>query len=261
MRQGGGYVGIHGAADSARGLPQFQWPWYGNLVGGWFTNHPSGQNGFGHCGSCIHAEVITEDAEHPATAHLAPRWTIVDELYNFDRHVRGDVHTLLSLNEDSYQRSLNSGNAANNPLVLMGGDHPISWCQNWDGGKAFSHILGHARWLYYDESFMQIILGGILTTADQAAANCSSYRETALFIAGAAGAGALSADAATEAADQLAAAKAHYLAKRYTDTLAPLNAIAELAASEAAGTAEARAELAAQARALREWMQQINRPA
>ena len=261
MRQGGGYVGIHGAADSARGLPQFQWPWYGNLVGGWFTNHPSGQNGFGHCGSCIHAEVITEDAEHPATAHLAPRWTIVDELYNFDRHVRGDVHTLLSLDEDSYQRSLNAGNAANNPLVLMGGDHPISWCQNWDGGKAFSHILGHARWLYYDESFMQIILGGILTTADQAAANCSSYRETALFIGGAAGDGALAADAATEAADQLAVAKAHYLAKRYTDTLAPLNAIAELAASEAAGTAEARAELAPQARALREWMQQVNRPA
>ena len=105
--------------------------------------------------------------------------------------MRGDVHTLLSLNEDSYQRSLNAGNAANKPLVLMGGDHPISWCQNWDGGKAFSHILGHARWLYYDESFMQIILGGIHTTADQAAANCSSYRETALFIAGAAGAGAL----------------------------------------------------------------------
>ena len=69
----------------------------------------------------------------------------VDELYNFDRHMRADVHTLLSLNEASYQRSLNSGNAATNPLTLMGGDHPIAWCQNWGGGKAFSQILGHFR--------------------------------------------------------------------------------------------------------------------
>jgi type 1 glutamine amidotransferase len=259
MRGGGGYVGIHGAADSARGSTANQWHWYGNLVGGWFTNHPNGQSGFGHCGSCIHAEVITEDDEHPATAHLDPSWMIVDELYNFDRHVRGDVHTLLSLNEASYQRSLNSGNAANVPLTLMGGDHPIAWCHNWDGGKAFSNILGHARWLYYDESFMKIILGGIETTADAADANCSSYRETALLIADAAGDGSLTADAADEAAALLGAAKEHYLVKRYTAAIPLLNAIVELAGSEAAGTPAARAELAAQARALREWMQQRNR--
>jgi type 1 glutamine amidotransferase len=261
MRGGGGYVGLHGAADSARGnIEALRWNWYGNLVGGWFTNHPGGQNGFGHCGSCIHANVITEDLEHPATEHLDPEWMIVDELYNFDRQVRGDVHTLLSLDEDSYQRSLNSGNAANNPLVLMGGDHPIAWCQNWDGGKAFSNILGHARWLYYDESFMQIILGGIETTADRGEANCSSYRETALLISAGAADGSLSADGAASAEALLADAKAAYLDKRHTDAIPALNAIVELAGLESTGDADARAELAGQARALREWMQQVNRP-
>jgi type 1 glutamine amidotransferase len=259
MRQGGGYVAIHGAADSAKGTLANQWTWYGNLVGGWFRDHPSGQNGFGHCGSCIHAEVVTEDPDHPATAHLDATWMLVDELYNFDRHVRGDVHTLLSLNEQSYQRSLNAGNAANVPLTLMGGDHPIAWCQNWDGGKAFSNILGHARWLYYDQAFMRIILGGIETTADRADANCSSFRETALLIARLGAEGGLSADAAAGADALLAEAKAHYLAKRYTDAIPPLNAIVELTESESAGAAEARAQLAAQARALREWMQQRNR--
>jgi type 1 glutamine amidotransferase len=258
MRRGGGYVGIHGAADSARGTLANQWTWYGNLVGGWFVNHPNGQSGFGHCGSCLHAEVETEDSEHPATAHLDAEWTIIDELYNFDRPVRGDVHTLLSLDEDSYQRSLNSGNAANVPLTLMGGDHPIAWCQNWDGGRAFSNILGHARWLYYDPSFMKIILGGIETTAGVTGANCSSYRETALLIAGLAAEGSLSADAAASASALLDQAKAHYLAKRYTDAIPLLNGIVELAGAEAAGTADARAELARQARALREWMQQRN---
>jgi hypothetical protein len=235
-----------------------RWPWYGNLVGGWFTNHPGGQNGFGHCGSCIHAEVVTEDAEHPATAHLDATWTIVDELYNFDRHVRGDVHTLLSLDESSYQRSLNSGNAANVPLTLMGGDHPIAWCQNWDGGKAFSNILGHARWLYYDPSFMKIILGGIETTADRGDANCSSYRETALLISSSEAAGTLTADAAARAATLLGEAKASYLGKRYTEAIPALNALHDLTADPAAGDGAVRAELGRQARALREWMQQLN---
>ena len=255
MRQGGGYVGIHGAADS---FEVGTWPWYGNLVGGFFTNHPNGQNGFGQCGSCIHAEVVTEDDTHPATAHLPARWMTVDELYNFDRHMRADVHTLLSLNEASYQRSLNSGNAATNPLTLMGGDHPIAWCQNWGGGKAFSQILGHFRTQYYDDSFMRIILGGIETTADRKDANCSSYRETGLLIDADRAGGLLTADAADAAGTALDTARDSYLAKGYNAAIPALNSIVDLANDEASGDPAARAELGRQARALREWMQNIN---
>jgi type 1 glutamine amidotransferase len=254
MRAGGGYVGIHGAADSARGTPANQWSWYGNLVGGWFINHPNGQAGFGHCGTCLHVEVIREDDEHPATEDLPPRWRIVDELYNFDRAPRADVHTLLSLNEDTYQRSLNSGNAANNPLTLMGGDHPIAWCQNWDGGKAFSQILGHARWLYYDEEYMDVILGGIQTTADRKDANCSSYRETRLLIADLAAAGSITAEATGQANALLDAAQASYLAREYRDAERTLDDLADLAERRSTGTAAARAELERQAEALEDWM-------
>lgn len=256
MNQGGGYVGIHGAADS---FEIGTWPWYGNLVGGFFTNHPNGQNGFGQCGSCIHTEVVTEDNTHPATAHLPARWMTVDELYNFDRNMRADVHTLLSLNEASYQRSLNSGNAATNPLRLMNGDHPIAWCQNWGGGKAFSNILGHFRTQYYDDSFMQIILGGIETTADRTDANCSSYRETSLLIEADRAAGLLTADAADAADAALDIARDSYLATNYTTAIPALNSIVDLANDEASGDAAARSELARQARALREWMQNLNR--
>ncbi|MEU8199477.1 ThuA domain-containing protein [Microbispora amethystogenes] len=256
MNQGGGYVGIHGAADS---FELRTWPWYGNLVGGFFTNHPNGQNGFGQCGSCIHAEVVTEDNTHPATAHLPAKWMTVDELYNFDRNMRADVHTLLSLNEDSYQRSLNSGNAATNPLRLMNGDHPIAWCQNWGGGKAFSNILGHFRTHYYDDSFMRIILGGIETTAGRTAANCSSYRETGLLIEADRAAGLLTADAADAADAALDIARDSYLATNYTTAIPALNSIVALANDKASGDAAARSELARQARALREWMQNLNR--
>ncbi|MET8162492.1 ThuA domain-containing protein [Sphaerisporangium sp. NPDC005289] len=256
MNQGGGYVGIHGAADS---FELGTWPWYGNLVGGFFTSHPNGQNGFGQCGSCIHTEVVTEDNTHPATAHLAARWMTVDELYNFDRNMRADVHTLLSLNEDSYQRSLNSGNAATNPLRLMNGDHPIAWCQNWDGGKAFSLILGHFRTQYYDDSFMRIILGGIETTAGRTSANCSSYRETSLLIEADRAAGLLTAAAADAAGAALDIARDGYLATNYTTAIPALNSIVALANDKASGDAAARSELARQARALREWMQNLNR--
>ena len=256
MNQGGGYVGIHGAADS---FEIRTWPWYGNLVGGFFTNHPSGQNGFGQCGSCIHAEVVTEDNTHPATAHLPAKWMTVDELYNFDRNMRADVHTLLSLNEDSYQRSLNSGNAATNPLRLMNGDHPFAWCQNWGGGKAFSNILGHFRTHYYDDSFMRIILGGIETTADRTGANCSSFRETSLLIEADRAAGLLTADAADAADAALDIARDSYLATNYTTAIPALNSIVALANKKASGDAAARSELARQARELREWMQNLNR--
>jgi type 1 glutamine amidotransferase len=257
MRGGGGYVGIHGAADSARGAPANQWAWYGNLVGGWFINHPNGRSGFGHCGTCLHVEVIREDDEHPATEDLDRRWRIVDELYNFDRAPRADVHTLLSLNEDTYQRSLNSGNAAENPLVLMGGDHPIAWCQNWGGGKAFSQILGHARWLYYDDDFMDVILGGIRTTADREDANCSSFRETRLLIADLAGAGSIAPEATAEANALLDAAQADYLAKEYRGAERTLDDLADLAERRSTGSREARDELERQAEALEEWMDEL----
>jgi type 1 glutamine amidotransferase len=258
MRAGGGYVGIHGAADSARGAPANQWAWYGNLVGGWFINHPNGQSGFGHCGTCLHVEVLTEDDEHPATRHLDRTWTVVDELYNFDRPPRADVHTLQSLNEDTYRRSLNSGNAANVPLTLMGGDHPIAWCQNWDGGKAFSQILGHARWLYYDRDYMRTILGGIETTADRRAANCSSFRETRLKISGLSAAGAITAEATAAANALLDAAQASYLADEIKDAERTLDDLGDLAQRRSTGTAAARAELERQAEALEDWMDELD---
>ena len=259
IRGGGGYVGIHGAADMARtgGSPMAAWPWYANLVGGWFINHPNGRSGFGHCGSCIHTEVVTEDGSHPATQHLPRTWSLVDELYNFDRStIRSDVHTLLSLDESTYRQSLNSNIAASNPL--MNGDHPIAWCQNWENGRAFSNILGHARWLYYDDRFMQIILGGIETTAGLVDANCASYRETRLLIESEAAAERLTEAAAEAAGELLETARTSYLARRYTAAIPALNGIVELSDDESSGDAATRVELGRQARDLRRWMQGLS---
>jgi type 1 glutamine amidotransferase len=241
VRAGGGFVGLHGASDAIHNVP-----WYRDLVGAWFTNHPGGQNGEGTCGSCINVRVNTEDATNPATAHLPKTWLTIDELYNFDHNPRAEVHTLLSLDESSYRRSLNSGNAATNPLPLMGGDHPIAWCQNYDGGRQFSLILGHDRAQYYRESFTKILLAGINWTAGQSEANCSTFRQTHTLIA--------TAGLDPEAGALLDEAQAAYLRLDYNAATTSLNQIIALSESSATGTDAARGELDRQARELRDWM-------
>jgi hypothetical protein len=202
-------------------------------------------------------QVNTEDRTNPATAQLPKTWLTIDELYNFEHNPRADVHTLLSLNEASYQRSLNSGNAATNPLVLMGGDHPISWCQQFDGGREFSLILGHDRAQYYRDSFTKILLEGIKWTAGQTVANCSTFRQTRTLIEGDAAAGTLSGASAADAGALVDDAQASYLDGDYTAATASLNAIIAIAGQADAGTAAARSELDGQARQLRDWMQSL----
>src|SRR5271170_3623019 len=39
IHAGGGFVGVHSATDT-----EYDWPWYGNLVGAYFKNHPAPQS-------------------------------------------------------------------------------------------------------------------------------------------------------------------------------------------------------------------------
>jgi type 1 glutamine amidotransferase len=249
IEAGGGYVGLHGAADSMHNVP-----WYRDVVGAWFTNHPGGQNGEGTCGSCINVRVNTEDSSAPFTANLPASWLTIDELYNFEHNPRAEVHTLLSLDEASYQRSLNSGNAATNPLTLMGGDHPISWCQQYDGGREFSLILGHDRAQYYRDSYTTMILQGIRWTAGLTEANCSTFRQTRTLVTTAAAGGALTQQAASAADALLSSATGSYLAHDYNAAKASLNQVQTIAADPSSGDAATRTELARQIDQLRDWM-------
>ncbi len=133
IQAGGGFVGIHAAADT-----EYGWSWYGGLVGAYFVNHPAIQD----------ARLFVEDHDHPATRHLGASWQRHDEWYNF-RDVNPQVHVLLKIDETSYQ-----GGA-------MGANHPMSWCHEYDGGRAFYTALGHTEASYAEPEFRQHLLGGI----------------------------------------------------------------------------------------------------
>ena len=87
IRRGGGFVGVHSAADT-----EYDWPFYGALVGAYFAGHPDIQN----------ATIQIEDPAHPAAASLPRTWTRRDEWYNFRRNPRGSVNVLATLDERTY---------------------------------------------------------------------------------------------------------------------------------------------------------------
>ncbi|GAA1295455.1 hypothetical protein Psi02_78580 [Planotetraspora silvatica] len=143
---GGGYVGIHAAADT-----EYDWPYYGQLVGAWFKSHPAIQQ----------AVVKNEDRTHPATSGLAATWTRTDEWYNYRTNPRSTVHVLQSLDETSY-----SGGE-------MSGDHPITWCHPQASGRSFYTGLGHTIESYADPNYRNLLLGGIRYAAGMVQANCN----------------------------------------------------------------------------------------
>ncbi|GAA0991888.1 hypothetical protein GCM10009555_080010 [Acrocarpospora macrocephala] len=142
---GGGYVGVHAAADT-----EYDWPFYGNLVGAYFNSHPAIQT----------ATVRTEDRSHAATAHLGPTWSRSDEWYNYRTNPRGTAKILQNLDESSY-----SGGG-------MGADHPITWCKTQSNGRAFYTGLGHTQATYAETAFRTLLLGGIRYAAGWAKQDC-----------------------------------------------------------------------------------------
>ena len=79
IQAGGGFVGIHSATDT-----EYDWGWYGDLVGAYFVNHPAIQP----------ASLLVVDTSQPSTRFLPVVWKRTDEWYNF-RNLNKDVKVLI----------------------------------------------------------------------------------------------------------------------------------------------------------------------
>jgi len=136
IQNGGGFVGIHSASDT-----EYDWPWYGKLIGAYFDNHPGNPN-------VRNAVLNVVNADHLSTEHLPENWVREDEWYNF-KEIPAHTNILLLLDTDSYEGSDHLGN------------HPISWYHEYDGGRAFYTGLGHTSESFSEELFLDHLLGGI----------------------------------------------------------------------------------------------------
>ena len=143
IRNGGGFVGIHCAGAIWKEEGEFQY-WYEQLVGTRLEKHPKVQK----------AKLVVEDNTHIATSHLPEEWFVTDEWHTFTYNPRNNVNVLLSLDESSYEGT-----------PKMGGDHPFTWYQYYDGGRSFFTSLGHTVEIYHDEKYQKLVQGGILWTS------------------------------------------------------------------------------------------------
>jgi glucose/arabinose dehydrogenase len=144
IRGGGGFVGVHSAADT-----EYGWAWYGQLLGAHFASHPPVRQ----------ATIEVADHAHASTAHLPDRWIRSDEWYSYNVNPRGDVHVLMTVDESTYLGG------------TMGFDHPIAWYKYFDGGRSWYTGLGHTAETYAEPLFLDHLLGGIQFAAGQAPAD------------------------------------------------------------------------------------------
>jgi uncharacterized protein len=133
IQAGGGFVGIHAATDC-----EYDWEWYGNLVGAYFGGHPAGQV----------ATLNIVNKNHIATQHLPEKWVRKDEWYNF-KWIKADLQILMTIDEKSYKGGTN------------GNLHPMAWYHEFDGGRSFYTELGHTDESFKDPLYLKHLLGGI----------------------------------------------------------------------------------------------------
>jgi cytochrome c len=133
IKAGGGYMGVHSASDT-----EYDWAWYGKMVGAYFKSHPQIQE----------ANLNVLDKKHGSTAHLSDVWRRKDEWYTFRKSPEG-VHVLIDIDKNSYE----GGNISAN--------QPMCWYHSYDGGRAFYTAGGHTKESYSEPDFRKHLIGGI----------------------------------------------------------------------------------------------------
>lgn len=133
IQAGGGYMGIHAAADC-----EYEWLWYGKLVGAYFKSHPQ-----------IQEAIVRKSKSDDLTKDLPEEWKRTDEWYNY-KTISPDINILYTLDETSYKGGENGSN------------HPIAWYHEFDGGRSFYAGMGHVNESFSDAQYLSHIEKGIL---------------------------------------------------------------------------------------------------
>ena len=119
---GKGFVGVHAALDT-----NYKWPEYGEMIGGWFDEHPW---------FTFDAPIINEDPSFPAVRHFPKQFVKYDEIYQPKAWSRDKVNVLLSLDPNRLDY--------NNPRVhRTDHDFAVAWSKMYGKGRVFYSTLGH----------------------------------------------------------------------------------------------------------------------
>jgi type 1 glutamine amidotransferase len=172
VRYGKGFGGAHSATDTL-----YNWPEYGELIGGYFDGHPWTHE----------AGVDVEDPDHPATRHLAPSFRLLEEFYQFRAFSRDQVRVLLTLDNSTVDLNAPGVNRADR-------DFALAWVRQYGDGRVFYTAFGHFDETWLDARFQKMLEGALLWLARETGGDAAP-RKPAPRITRIAGLGATEEDA------------------------------------------------------------------
>ncbi len=138
---GKGFVGIHAALDT-----NYKWPEYGEMIGGWFDQHPW---------FTFEAPIVVEDPNFPAVRHFPHEFVKRDEIYQPMSWSRDKVNVLLSLDASKLDYS-------NNPRIhRQDHDFAVAWSKMYGKGRVFYSTLGHTKEAWDDPDIQKMYFESI----------------------------------------------------------------------------------------------------
>ncbi len=139
---GKGFVGAHSAIDAF-----YKWPEYGEMIGGYFDNHPWG---------VMNAPVVIEEPSFPGMSHFSPECIVQDEIYVLAEHPysREKVDVLARLDAGKIDLKVSE-------LHRTDRDFPVAWVKHYGLGKVFYSTFGHTDAAWDDERIQHMYLEAV----------------------------------------------------------------------------------------------------
>jgi type 1 glutamine amidotransferase len=152
---GKGFVGVHAALDT-----NYKWPEYGEMIGGWFDQHPW---------STFNAPIINEDPTFPAVRQFPKAFLKYDEIYQPKEWSRDKVNVLLSLDASKL-------NYENNPRIhRTDHDFAVAWSKMYGKGRVFYSTLGHTEEAWDDPDIRKMYFEAIRWVLGMTEGSTSSH--------------------------------------------------------------------------------------
>jgi uncharacterized protein len=138
---GKGFVGIHAALDT-----NYKWPEYGEMIGGWFDQHPW---------MTFNAPIVNEDPSFPAVRHFPAAFVKYDEIYQPKAWSRDKVNVLLSLDASKLDY------ANNDRIHRADHDFAVAGSKMYGKGRVFYSTLGHTEEAWQDPDIRKMYFEAI----------------------------------------------------------------------------------------------------
>jgi uncharacterized protein len=158
VRSQKGIVGIHAAADS-----HHHWPWYGQMIGGYFDRHPANPN-------VRPGHLIVVDRDDPSTRGLPATIDRQDEWYLFRDFnplvhmlIVADVSSVYAAGSDPLAGQWFTSQTNTNTRMRMpeANPKPISWHHEFESSRVFYTAMGHVPESFSEPLVVSHITGGL----------------------------------------------------------------------------------------------------